>query len=140
MNLAYQYDAVQFAQPEPREFALKFVATLYGARLKSPSDVWKRIRFKGRPNNSPDAPLFFQLFMIHLQRWLHGQGHPQGLVGTKISQNVYEADDERRHIMRAKLFWKATTDFKALPVEDDAELTVCPHSLFADRVLMHCLM
>ena len=78
--------------------------------------------------------------MICLQRWLHGQGHPQGLVGTKISQNVYEADDEQRHIMRAKLFWKATTDFEALPVEGDAELTVCPHSLFADRVLMHCLM
>ena len=53
---------------------------------------------------------------------------------------MYEADNEQHHIMRAKLFWKATTDFEALPVEGDAELTVCPHSLFADRVLMHCLM
>ncbi|KAF8346477.1 hypothetical protein F5887DRAFT_1073669 [Amanita rubescens] len=57
---------------------------------------------------------FAELFRTWFVRWLGGKGHPHELVGSIVTEEMYE-QSRKSQKMQAELFWKAVSDLEALP-------------------------
>lgn len=115
-------------------FAFKLVATVWNNRITSPDDIIDRILYNVVYNvdgqedeGSAVAELFRSLFQTRLTRWLRGEGHPQTLVGSIISQEVYQKSLKSPHTTRAELFWKAVSDLHVVPASGVSLIKVSRH-------------
>ena len=93
------------------------MATLWNNRIESYSDVLTRIKFTYacKRAHQKRATIYACLFVMRLQRWIKGSGHPRQLVGTIVSKANYEKDLAFPKTTRARVFWKAATDTVVLP-------------------------
>jgi hypothetical protein len=88
------------------------VAALWNNRIESSIDVLTRIKITCVCERElrKKADIYARLFVMRLQRWIKGKGHPRQLVGTIISKDNNEKDSLSPKTIRAKMFWKAATD------------------------------
>jgi len=70
------------------------------------------------------AELYARLFLLRLYRWMRGQGHPQALVGSIVSEEDNKKTLKSPGTTRAMLFWKALTDTASLPAKSMKDVTV----------------
>jgi hypothetical protein len=104
-------------------FAFKLVATIWNNRITSPDDITDRIVYNvvyeakdpGPSTTDSVADLFADLFRTKFTRWLRREGHPKTLVGSIISQEMYQESLKSPHTTRAELFWKAVSDLVVVP-------------------------
>lgn len=102
-------------------FAIKLVTTIWNNRITSPDDITDRILYNvvyevdDPQGRNSAADLFRDLFQTRLTRWLRGEGHPQTLVGSIVSQEMYQKSLKSPHTTRAELFWKAVSDLHVVP-------------------------
>ena len=60
--------------------------------------------------------VYAHLFLTHFHRWLQGKGHLCELVGTFITEEMYQEGLESPDTVHPQLFWNAITDVEVLPV------------------------
>ncbi|KAF8346155.1 hypothetical protein F5887DRAFT_916839 [Amanita rubescens] len=97
-------------------YAIQLVMTLWNNRITGPDDIMRHVQYRLiNPFKSPEAMLFAELFHTRFSHWLRGQGHPHELVGNFISDEMYQKSLKTPKATRAKLLWKAVSDFDVLP-------------------------
>ena len=102
------------------------MVTLWNNRIESFLDVFNRINLSCvyKPDDEKKAVLYAHLFLLHLYRWMKGQGHPRELVGSLVSEEYDKKSLSSPRTMRAKLFWKAMTDLVTLPPNVSKDIRV----------------
>lgn len=101
------------------------IATIWSRRITKPSDITDRIKYSLiDDHNSPAGRLFYDLFQKRLTRWLCGQGHPKELVGSIVSEELYQKSLKSPHTIRAEMFWNAVSDLVGLPAIGDVKVHV----------------
>ena len=125
------------------ESAFKLVATIWNNRIQSYQDVTERLNrtvcICPTQDNPEEAMVYARLFLTHFHRWLQGKGHPRELVGTFITEEMYQEGLESPDTVRPRLFWNAIADVEVLPVVGLKNLFVgmlpCYHAIGVNLIV-----
>ncbi|KAF8308593.1 hypothetical protein F5887DRAFT_1092512 [Amanita rubescens] len=97
-------------------YAFQLVSTLWNNCITGPGDLSRQIRYRiFNPLRSCKANFFAELFHTWFVRWLGGKGHPHELVGSIVTEEMYEQSRKSQKMQAEELFWKAVSDLEALP-------------------------
>ena len=95
-------------EDKPR-YLRRFLATIYNRQIESPDDVLPLIRWYAQPSDEAFSEDLINMFILRVQRWMSGTGHPRILMDKGlITPEAFEADRNDRGF-RARLFYQAIT-------------------------------
>jgi hypothetical protein len=104
------------------ESAFKLVATVWNNCIKSYQDVTeclnRTVCICPTQDNLEEAMVYAHLFLTHFHRWLQGRGHPRELVGTFITEEMYQEGLETADTVCPQLFWNAIADVKVVGLKN----------------------
>ncbi|KAJ7441862.1 hypothetical protein FB451DRAFT_1414411 [Mycena latifolia] len=111
-------DAIEASFP-PRRPLDALLARMYDCRITSVDQIISRLIFcVDTGDRDALSIVFFQLFSLHVRRWLRGRGHPATpTVVDFVGKDLFneERDDP---LVRARLFMSAMVDSQVVPLDD----------------------